>query len=64
MLQAEALRKGRGHLTMEQSTLTGFGLETLSITKLEDAAKFQPHRFLQPLRVQCLHHQDSSALKA
>lgn len=39
------------------------GFEARSITKLEDAAKFQSHQFLQPLRVQCLHRQDSSALK-
>lgn len=50
-------------LGREESTLTGFGLEAGSIAKLEDAAKFQSHQFLQSLRVQRLHHQDLSALK-
>lgn len=38
-------------------------MEAQSITRLEDAVKFQSHQFLQPLRVQCLSQRDSSALK-
>jgi len=50
-------------LGVEHSPPTGFGLEARSTTKLEGAAEFQSPPLPQPLRVQCLHHQDSSALK-
>lgn len=65
---ARGLEHRRRHLARECRCTwawhgAGFALEAQSITRLEDAVKFQSHQFLQPLRVQRLHHRDSSALK-